>query len=289
MMRLPAGCGRRSPRLRSVAASGCAIVAALLAPLMTTSPAFAGIIELGRKGQRTQGSQTTMNVAGREHTVVHDPNQPIEDVLQAFIDFYAAQGFVASVHSDPNDPNMNAMEVTYPSGAEVQPITVHEDDANIHPTGAFVSASPFDPKLVHVAIPDAIAGNGNLQIRLAFRGGPVNTYTVTTAGKSLSQVVEEMVTALSADVDACEGSGVGFSDTGVFDIRARGGDVIDGVRTDHTDTGISDSGAALLILTSSSSVPQGAIPTLGTWGMVALAGLLAGVGLHVLRRRAQSP
>ncbi len=232
-----------------------------------------------------------MEVAGKKHTVAHDPNRPIENILQDFVTFYNTQGFSASIYNDPNDPNINAMSITDPNGGEVRPMTVDENDLNIHPTGTHFSPPPFNPNRVIVAIPDAIAGNGNFQIRITFRGGPVNTYTVTTAGKNLAQVVDEMLNLLLPDVSAFAGMVPGFGTMNVFDIRPRGSAIIDGVRTDHTDTGISVSGTGIFLETPSLNPPPpgpGGIPTLGEWGLITLAGLLAGAGLRVLRKRGQN-
>ncbi len=267
-------------------AGGGKLLAALLVLLLCGAPAFSGIIELGRAGQKAKGSKTKMAVAGKKHTVGHAPNQDVEDILQDFIDFYNSQGFSASVYNDPNDPNINAMEITDPNGADVEPMSVDEDDENIHPTGTHYSPPLFNPNLLIVATPNAIAGDGNFQIRIAFQGGPVNTYTVTTAGKSLQQVVNEMVNLLNADVSASTRNVSGFGTGAVFDIRPRDCEVFDGVRTDHTDTGISVSGTGIF----DEPIPPtaGVIPTLGEWGLITLASLLAGAGVHVLRKRGRN-
>lgn len=270
-----------------------ALVSAVLVGLAAWVLAPAGIIELGKKGQKSKKSLFLVSVDGEDFAISPPAGTDATVILDALIaDINLDADFSAVRVVDP-DPLYNAMEVVITAnGSDPDSLDVLADDTGIQDVSIENGDvnRPSQPPVFRFWGLRNVQGNsgGNVTMSIttlpvASKGDPnavvLSTASVSTVGKTAEDVNDDLVQAL-------RGQG--------FQVQAAGKDRTYDVQTyivhkaDHFVLSVSwdttDDGAWPNAVAQPPSM-RNPIPTLTEWGMVALVALLAASALLVLRRR----
>jgi hypothetical protein len=248
----------------------------------------AGIIELGKKGHKTKTSYFEVMVDGESFPVRPPKGTDAYDILtQLIADIDARPEFDANRRTDPNNPDLNAMDVTHTGGSHPLTFDVIADDTGVQNVSvvngdAFIPPGPpvfrwWAPRFTH--------GNGDVTMLLATlpvasRGDPYAVVNwppiiVSTVGKSADDVTTAIVQTLESPAYDFKVNGSGNN---TYLIHKPGHYVLV-VQWETTDTGVRPNGLAL------PPSMRHSVPTLTEWGMVALVALLAASAILLLRRR----
>ncbi len=284
-------------RDRRLQAAGLTI---LFAGLAVWSLAPAGIIELGKKGQKNKGSYYRIIA---DTVTVEDPNSP------ALTDAYAileglrlqlvAHGFQAT-HVDPNLTNpYNAIQILTTTGGEPQRLgTIVDDDPNgIYGGGSKVDSGSLvahpTPPVYFVKGLNAASGNdtgtgdGQVTVNVTLQSGPLAPIVISTnvSGATPEDKAAEVNKQI---VQALNGAGLNASPASpaaseVFSVRSPSNKI------QSFSISVADTLATQFDVRRANepwgSGGHGRIPTLSAWGLAALALLLAGMAIWLLRRR----
>lgn len=262
-------------------AGRCAFVSILALALGAWAAAPGGIIELGKKGQRSTGSDYVVFVNGDPFRPAHAPGELAETILErARLLIDADPRYSATPVAGPD----NAIEILLENGDEPSFLEVFVQDTGIQ--GAAVrhpdAANPTLPIMRYHGVGKTGAGDVTLTVDTlpaSKKGNPAFIDTVTvnvaTTGKSPAQVNEEIKAALES---APNDFNVTASANDSF-IATRPGHFILSVKWETTDNAVDVSGVAL------PPGPPGSVPALGEWGLAALILLLTGAAILLIRRR----
>jgi len=244
----------------------------------------AGVGTHGRTGQTAGGSEVRYTINGRIFRVVLTPGQSVASVAAALEAQIDAAGFVATVVSDPEDPNNSSLDITLPGGGELTQLSVCENDANYANTGVKFS---MGKGIAIIGKAAAVSANGNYRLRVNVWDGtdydttfnttvpPNNTHTGLNASVMASLAgagftVQDLGTN-------CGSFGTLMGAAGCFSV-SKAGDMVVSTRVEATDTGLKE-------FCISEEPTSAAIPTASQWGMFILVVLLTISAFVMMRRR----
>lgn len=244
----------------------------------------AGVGTHGFTGQLAAGSEVRYTINGRVFRVVLTPGQTVASVAAALEAQIDAAGFVATIVSDPEDPNNSSLDITMPGGGELTQLSVCENDANYANTGVKFSMGKGIAIIGKAAVVNA---NGNYRLRVNLWDGTDydTTFNTTLAANDtaaeLNAVVMASLTSAGFTVQdlgtSCGSFGSLMGGAGCFSV-SRAGDMIVSTRVSATDTGLKE-------FCISEEPTSAAIPTASQYGMFALVLLLTISAFVLMRRR----
>lgn len=244
----------------------------------------AGVGTHGRSGQTAGGSEVRYTINGKVFRVVLTPGQTVASVSAALEAQIDAGGFVASVVSDPEDPNNFSLDVTMPGGGEVTQLAVCENDANFNNGGVKFAMGKGSAIL---GKPGTVNANGNYRLRINLWDSADYDVTFNTT-LAANDTPAELQAAIEASLISagftvvnlgsnCGSFGTLMAAAGCWSV-SKAGDMLVSTRTEATDTGIRE-------FCISQEPTSSGIPTASQYAMFALVLLLTISALFMMRRR----
>jgi hypothetical protein len=246
----------------------------------------AGVGTHGRTGQLAGGSEVRYTINGRIFRVVLTPGQSVASVAAALETQIDAAGFVATVVSDPEDPNNSSLDITMPGGGELTQLSVCENDANYANLGVKFSMGKGIAIIGKAAVAAVLTG-GTYRLRVnVWEGTDYDvTFNTTLAANDtpaeLNAAVMASLTGAGFTVQdlgtSCGSFGSSMGGAGCFSV-SKTGDMVVSTRVETTDTGLKE-------FCISQEPTSAAIPTASQWGMFILVVLLTISAFVMMRRR----
>lgn len=244
----------------------------------------AGVGTHGRTPQLAGGSEVRYTINGQTFRVILTPGQSLASVAAALEAQIDAAGFVATIVSDPEDPNNSSLDVTMAGGGELTQLSVCENDANFANTGVKFSMGKGIAIIGKAAVVNA---NGNYRLRVNLWDGTDYDTTFTTTLPANDTPAELNAAVMSSLTGAgftvqdlgtnCGSFGTLMGGAGCFSV-SRAGDMVVSARVSATDTGLKE-------FCISEEPTSAAIPTASQWGVFALVLLLTISAFVMMRRR----
>lgn len=278
---------RAAPRQTLALALGAALVAAV-------SWLPAGIGNVGRKtatltggsgkaGEALSGGMVTVVLPGasfmRTITPGETPTQ-VRDALVAQID--AHHLFTAIATDDPADSNLAAFQVRTSTGEVPASLQIVETDTLLDDIGIrFVAGRGQTTFRKPGTGSDTIVGDGACPIRIERLAGTDFSQSFSTSGFAGNP------SGFNATIkSALLAAGFTVTETATQFTVSQSGDLIVATQVDCSDTGVATHDVSIRTATAPPPSPSGlGFPNLSDWALFALATILTGAGMILLRRR----
>jgi hypothetical protein len=261
----------------------------------------AGIIELGKKGQKAKGSWTTVYVENHLgscfYVESHFPNEPASTILLRLKDCINGAPATCTV-TGPAECNSlvtgwfvariefpNRLSVDWRNGGPPLKLGIYENDEDFTAAAAEMELRGGKP-IDWFSFPEVTSANydGTIDLVATLVNRTDITATVdTNSAGNLVQLNDDIETELIAKFET-DPNVKGFDvvrdpDAKTFTVVSNQGPRIRRVYLSHTDTGIAISDLTVEL------VGGGNIPTLSQWGLLVLVLLLVTSAILALRRR----